>query len=197
MGSTYVPVPLRELPTGIKCLSPAHRSAPTCSCDSLAIDLMTDFSRTDPVTVRPQIPIDEANEHMKIQGVRSVLISDGDGRLLGFVSAADIQGDGPIRLQQEHRLPRSQVTVADIMLRLEQIPAVRLADITDTRVGDLTETFKQVGRHHVLVFNDDEDGNTSVCGMFSSRVIARALGVELTPSLQATTFAELWQALAS
>jgi len=195
MGSDYSPVPLRGLPQGIRCLTPAYTAAGTYTWDSLAIDLMTDFSRTQPVTVRPQTSIDEANEHMKIQGVRSVLICDGDGALLGYLSAADILGDGPMRLQQERSLPRAQVTVADIMLRTDQIPAVALADIADARLGDLTRTFKQVGRHHVLVMKNDQEGRPSVCGMFSSRDIARALGVDLTPSLQATTFSELWQAL--
>jgi CBS domain-containing protein len=158
---------------------------------------MTDFSRSDPITVHPQTSIDAAYEHMKVQGVRCALISNGDGRVLGYVSAADIQGEGPMRLQQERSLPRSHVTVSDIMVRLDQIPAIHLADIAYARVGDLTQTFKQVGRHHVLVMNDDQEGYPTVCGMFSSRDIARALGVELTPSLQATTFAALWQALAS
>lgn len=197
MSPSYRPIPLRELPLGTRFVSPSPQSEPRCTCDTLATEIMTDFSQTDPVSVHSRTAIDDANEHMKIQGVRSALVTNSDGDLLGYVSAADIRSEVPMRLQQERGLPRTEVTVADVMLPLEQIPAVRLSDISGARIGDLTQTFKTVGRHHVLVVNDDPAGSPTVCGMFSSRDVARALGVDLTPSLQATTFASLWQALAS
>lgn len=178
-------------------MSPSVRAEPRCTYETPAIDLMTDFLSTEPVTVTPGTRIDEAHEHMKLSGVRSALVMGADDELLGFLSAADINGEVPVRLQQDRSLPRTEVTVSDIMLRLDQIPAVQLSAIAEARVGSLTETFKQIGRHHVLVVSEDRDGNVSVRGMFSSRDLARALNVEVSPSLRAITFAELWRAIAS
>lgn len=197
MKSSYTPMPMSRLSHGITCMTPSERAEPRCTNDTPAIELMTDFSRVDPVAVTAGTRIDDAHEHMKLEGVRSALVTGSGGELLGFVSSSDINGEVPVQLQQSRSLPRAEVTVSDIMLRLDQIPAVKLRDVSAARVGDLTETFKQVGRHHVLVLSEGQAGDVSICGMFSSRDIARALDVEVTPSRRAMTFVELWSALAS
>jgi len=70
----------------------------------------------------------------------------------------------------------------------------RFNDVARYKVGDVVETIKHCGRHHVLVI-DDMDNLAEVRGIFSITQVSRQTGEAITFNNRANTFAELEHAL--
>ncbi len=144
--------------------------------DDPALDAMTDFSYVDPVTVAPATPIDEALDKMKRTGVRSLLVTGQDQVIVGLVTANDIQGEKPIKLSQENRIPRSDFTVEMVMTPQREMVVLNYLSVRNAQIGHIVETLHQLSRQHILVARVDEaSGEQVVCGMFSTSQINKQL----------------------
>ena len=71
---------------------------------------------------------------------------------------------------------------------------VRISDVARYKVGDIVETIKESGRHHVLV-SEDMGVHTGIRGIFSITQVSRQIGQKIEFSNRANTFAELEHAL--
>ncbi|MDH3715686.1 MAG: CBS domain-containing protein [Gammaproteobacteria bacterium] len=144
--------------------------------DDPALDAMTDFHFVDPVTVAPATPIDEALDKMKRTGVRSLLVTGPDQVIVGLVTANDIQGEKPIKLSRENRIPRAQSTVEMVMTPQRDIVVLNYLSVRNAQIGHILETLHQLSRQHILVVQIDEtSGEQQVCGMFSTSQINKQL----------------------
>jgi hypothetical protein len=84
------------------------------------------------------------------------------------------------------------VLVSDIMTPFERMDAIDMQDVAQMRVGHIVATLKSVRRQHLLAA---DEGGRRLRGLFSTSRIAKQLGVELTTSDIARTFAEIEAAL--
>ena len=177
-GTTYLHPP--ELPKRAYVTSPA-------------VEVMTDFKYVRPRTTESDTPIDEALEAMKRVGIRLLLVEDGDRNILGIISSYDIQGEKPIKLVQENRVSRSQISVSDIMTPYQNIEALHMLSVRNAQVGHIVATLRALGQRHLLVVQSaDENGEPEdeslpsigagkqmVRGLFSSAQIGRQLRVDV------------------
>jgi CBS domain-containing protein len=73
--------------------------------------LVDDVMNPGPVTYRPSVSVQGMAQHMAESGARSVLVSDGDGRLLGLLVREDVErapGAGtPVLANQNRKEARS------------------------------------------------------------------------------------------
>lgn len=161
--------------------------------NSPAIDVMTDFRYVRPVTVDAAEPIDEALERMRSAGVRLLLVTDEQHHIIGLVTAKDIQGEKPIKLVEEARIPRSEIRVETIMTPQSAIIGLNMVSVRNAMVGHVLETLRQLERQHILVLEVDETSKTQkVRGLFSSSQIARQLGKDVIPEVaRAHSLAEM------
>ncbi|MDH3451548.1 MAG: CBS domain-containing protein [Gammaproteobacteria bacterium] len=149
----------------------SHREGP-------ALEAMTDFKYVDPVTVAPATPIDEALDKMKRTGVRSLLVTGAEQVIVGLVTAGDIQGEKPIKLSQENRIPHSEFTVEMVMTPQRDIVVLNYLSVRNAQIGHIQETLHQLGRQHILVVHvDEQSGEQQVCGMFSTSQINKQLHI--------------------
>lgn len=142
--------------------------------DSPAIKVMTDFNRVRPVTVRPDVPIDVALEQMKSAGVRLLLVIDAADAIIGVISAKDIQGERPVKIVEQSRVQRGDITVQMVMTPQPEVTALDVKSVRDARVGHIIETLHRLERQHILVVRTDT-GRQQVCGMFSTSEINKRL----------------------
>lgn len=159
-----------------------------------ALAVMTDLDQVQAVTVDPNLPIDLALERMKHAGVRLLLVITPQHEVIGLITARDIQGERPLKVQTEFGLTRGDVLVRDVMTGRDQLEALALADVERAQVGDIVATLKAMGRQHALVL-EAGPGGPRVRGIFSTTRIARQLGVTIHVEGQAHSFAELEAAL--
>lgn len=149
--------------------------------DDPATDVMTDFEFVKPVTVRPDMPIDDALELMKRAGVRLLLVTSEAEAIIGLITARDIMGERPIKLAQETRVQRSGIRVDQIMTPQAEITGLNMVSVRNARVGHIVETLRRLERQHVLVLEVDKHTKKQrVRGLFSTSQIGRQLGLDLT-----------------
>lgn len=144
--------------------------------DDPALSVFTDFETVLPRTVQPDTPIDSALEQMKEQGVRLLLVTDENEVITGVITARDIQGEKPIRLTEETRVPRADIRVRDIMTPQPEIPVLNMISVEPATVGHILATLRALERQHILVVELDQDtGRQCVRGLFSSSQIRKQM----------------------
>jgi len=193
MDRQYRDLPIRELGPGAGLRRPQQPQPARVTLESPALEAMTDLARVSPATIRPQAPLEGANQFMITRGVRLLLVVDDHEKVLGLMSATDLLGERPVRVATERGLRREELTVGDIMIDAEHVDVLALAQVEAARVGHVVETLRRAGRQHALVV----DAERMVRGIFSLSQIARQLGVAVPAAAGevARTFAEIEAAI--
>jgi len=147
-----------------------------------AVSVMVDFARECPLTVDPERHIADALQDMIKGGVRTLLVL-AEGHVGGLTTAYDIQGERPLQFLQSsdwvhESCLHKDITVADIMTPLEQLPVLDLRDVSAARVGDLLETFKATAQTHLVVVERTSGGSMQVRGLISCARLERQLGAD-------------------
>lgn len=194
MTGKFNPLSVMMAPANTTIMRPTHVLPPHVSLQDPAIDVMTDLSRVAATTADPDLTLNRAEERMKNSGVRLLFVVSATGDLLGIITLNDIKGDRPIRFQRERAISYDEVLVRDIMTPRERLEALTMEDVSQAHVGDIIETLKRTGRQHAIVIADTPPG-PAIRGLFSATRIGRQLGMQLSVSGVAYTFAELEAAL--
>ena len=191
--SSFKPLETRKLALGAR----HHRPNPKpVRADSPAIEVMTDLDQVPAATVTPEVSLDRATDVMIVRGVRLLFVTDADGALLGLITSRDTLGERPMQVLNGRGGNRSDLTVADLMRKVEDIDVVDWRDIERACVGDVVETLRRLGRQHLLASErDPPTGRQHVRGIFSATQIGRQLGVPVQTFEVASTFAEIEAAL--
>ena len=206
MDRQYQALPIGELGDGAGFRRPMQGHAARATLESAALEVMTDFQRTTPATIRPQAPIGGATQFMMTRGVRLLLVVDDREMILGIVTATDILGERAVRVAMERGLKHDELTVADVMIPADRVEVLSFSDVEGARVGHVLETLRRIGRQHALVVDydvlppkgplDRPVRRAMVRGIFSISQVARQLGVALqTGGEVARTFSEIESAL--
>jgi len=144
--------------------------------DDAALNVLTDFLKVPPRTVSPNVAIDDALEQMKAEGVRLLLVVEGDDEVVGSITARDIDGEKPIQLIQERRVARTDLVVRDIMTPRDAIRVLNMISVRDASVGHILATHEALELQHLLVVEDDEDtARQFVRGLFSTSQIHKQM----------------------
>lgn len=160
--------------------------------DDPAFAVMTDLATVQAATTLADEYADHAHAQMLQRGVRLLFVLDRESRVIGVITATDLLGEKPMRIQQTHGITRGEIRVADLMTPAGQLEALSLQDVSQMRVGHIVATLKAVGRQHLMVA---EDGGQRVRGLFSASQVARQLGMQVQPEEVASTFADIEAAL--
>jgi CBS domain-containing protein len=192
-------VPMRPVRNVI--LSAAERrQAEAVPLQASGIAVMTDLDRAPMVTVEADTQIDDALRLMKHAGVRSAIVVDDRGGLLGLVTAYDILGEKPVRLLQSagrsaSSQGRADIQVAAVMEPVAHWQVVDVAELQRFTVADVVETFRRLGRTHVPVVERTAGGEDRMRGLLSAAEVARRTGADTNGLRLAETFAEIEQAV--
>lgn len=170
-----------------------HNPAPV-RVDSSALEVMTDLSKIPAATVSPDDALSNANQSMLLRGVRQLIVSDSQGKILGVITATDLLGERPVLVAQSRGIKRSELLVGDVMTPMEKMEVLQLADVMRAEVGHIVATLKSASRVHALVV-EERNGQQVLRGIFSASQIARQLGIPVVSHEAARTFAEIEAAI--
>lgn len=161
--------------------------------DSPALKVMTDFRVVHAVTIGLDVPIDEALETMKTRGVRLLLVTGENDHILGLITAKDIQGEKPIKIAQESRIPRAAIMVEAVMTPQSSIEVLNMLSVRNAQVGHIVATLQALARQHALVVEVDSKTKAQcVRGIFSTSQISKQLGVNAAEVVtRASSLAEI------
>jgi len=192
MTDKHTPLSHILLSSSVPCFTPTGW-APIAHEDDPAITVMTDFRRVAPVTIEPYHRIDAALRKMKVAGVRLLLVPDEEDNIIGLITAADIQGERPIRLIEETRISRNDIQVDMIMTPVGQMEALRMVSVRHASIGQIVDTMQALRRQHTLVVECAPGSqDAKIRGLFSTSQISRLLGRDITdPEYPAESLAEI------
>jgi CBS-domain-containing membrane protein len=192
----YSPLAQSRLDAGVGHYLPDTQSLAPVGGDSPAIEVMTDLRRIPSALISPGDTLEAANQLMILRGVRMLLVSDPQRRMIGLLTATDLLGEKPIQIVQGRGIRYSDVAVGDVMVPLDRIDAMDIGDVHGAAVGHVVATLKQCGRQHAVVVETDAAGHRWIRGVFSASQIARQLGIPIQIIEIARTFHEIEAALA-
>lgn len=201
MDREYQELPLRELGPGAGLRRPQQPQPARVTLESPALEVMTDLARVSPATIRPQAPLEGANQFMISRGVRLLLVVDVRDTVVGVLTATDVLGEKSLRVAVERGIKRDELTAGDLMTPAESVEVIALRDVEGARVGHVLETLRRAGRQHALVVEEEVAAGpgprrAAVRGIFSVSQLARQLGLLLPQAGEvARTFAEIEAAL--
>lgn len=198
MTDSYKALPYSAIARGAMVNRRTLNRATNVSLQDPASVVMTDFNLVTPYSIEPTASIDAINEKMIACGVRLLFVTDNQNALLGLVTATDVLGEKPVQYMKEHGGKRQDILAQDLMTMHDKLDVLQMSDVESACVGDIIETAKVFGRHHILVVEKNHtEAGESVRGLFSTTQISRQLGAGLDIAERANTFAELGKAIAS
>lgn len=182
------------VPANVILICPDKTAEKAITKNAPAVSVMTDLNVVKPFFVPPGALIREINDKMIACGVRLLFVVDSQGKLLGLVTSNDIIGEKPMRYIATHGGSHGELIASQLMTPLDKLEAVPLEQIKRITVGQLLKAVQDSKRHHMLVV-ETVGNQPMVRGIISITQIGRQLGVEIAPTLRATSFAQLNQKL--
>ena len=194
-GAHYRLLPQAKLKADAAYHLPDPTLAASVSADSPAVEVMTDLRRVAAVTVAQDTLVADANRAMISHGVRSLIVVDGQRRVIGIITSTDILGEKPMQLTHERGIRHAEILVRDVMTPAASLEVIDLSAVLSARVGDVLATLKRSGRQHALAVDQAPGGRQMVCGIFSTTQIARQLNIAPYPPETGHSFAEIEAAI--
>jgi CBS-domain-containing membrane protein len=198
--STFVARSLISAPSHLALPKPGTHAVGAINLESAAVSLMTDLRQLPAVRIAEDRTLAEAESHMVAAGVRLLFVVDARDLLIGLVTAYDLAGEKPLVKSIAHDAhpdlhAPSPVRVRDIMQPVESWRGIDYPSVQRARVGDIVQTFEQLGQPHLLVFENTEGETPVVRGLFSATQLERVLGVHFNLMARPGSFAEIEQVL--
>lgn len=150
--------------------------------------VMTDFSRRSPRIVDGDTSIDETISIMNKIHVRSKLVVDKNLNLIGIVNLADLLSRKVLMTANQKGIRRADILLTDVMVKVDELHAVKLQKIQNSTIGEVLETMRSLGEQHILVY----DNNLHIRGIISAVDIGRALGIPVDINATAHSFKDLF-----
>lgn len=192
----FKPLPLSTLKPQTGYLRPFFSVAKAVAITSSALEVMTDLNFVHAAAAPANIDVETATQKMISRGVRSLLVTDPAGDVVGIVTSRDLIGPRPHQVMLQRGIPFAEVMVQDIMTPAADIEVIPIEAVLHARVGDVVMTLKNSGRQHALVVEEDSsNGKPMIRGIFSASQIARQLGIVLQQHELSQTFAQIDQAV--
>lgn len=176
--------------TSIAQAQPPQQERVTLESPGMAV--MTDLTQVRAATVQPDSGLAQAELMMIHQGVRLLFVVTQMPGVDGIVTAADLQGEKPLRLVSQRQVKFEDLCVADVMTRLPDIDAIDFASLRRASVAQVIAALANTGRAHMLVIEAaNPTGPMRIRGVVSKTQIERQIGAQLPVTGMATSFAEM------
>jgi hypothetical protein len=198
--SSFAARPLKAAPAALAIPKPGSHAVGALTLESPATALMTDLRQMPAVHISGGRTLADAEAHMVAAGVRLLFVTDATNALVGMITAYDLAGEKPlmVRLSRESHPDLhepNQVLVSDIMTPVSQWRGVDFPTVSRARLGDIMQTFLELGQPHLLVFEATPGEAPVVRGLFSATQFERVLRVHMDLVPRPGSFAEIEQML--
>jgi CBS domain-containing protein len=141
--------------------------------------------------IAPDTSIDEALTVMKLSNKKSTLYVGTETKLLGVISSFTLVSRVVLMIANRKGVPRSELTVADVMSHAYKMPALRKNNVHRACIGDIKKTMESLGEAHIQVV----DETNKICGVISSTDISRILHVPVYINATAHSFKDCFDVM--
>lgn len=194
--SEFHTLPAFKLQSVVSLVETEHASNSPVTEGSPAIEVMTDFAQTQAATIHPSASLSEAGLSMNYQNVHLLLVMEDRPFIKGLITSSDLHGNKPMKVIQALKIRYNELTVDNVMTRLENLDAIDFDELHRASVGDAIVTLKNFGRNHLLVVDkENPESLHRVRGLISRSQIERQLGRNVEITRVPRSFAEIEHAV--
>lgn len=136
--------------------------------------------------------LDDANRILEKTHMRTSFVVDGQNQLKGVISKARLASSYVLKIASKKGLTRAQLTIGDIMVRLEEIDTMSETTLANAKVGDVLKTMEKASYEYLLVTGANQN---ELRGYFDLIDIAKITGYSLNQAKSAKTFSQLVDSL--
>lgn len=153
---------------------------------------LIDFTTVTAQTIPPQEKVKQALLIMQYAHLKFLLVVDNDDKLVGLISAKDVQGVEPSMMAQKHNINLLDVTVEMVMTPHEKLYAIDYKSLSNARVGHIARIIHEKGVEHLIVTLAEPETNTPcVRGIFAASIISQHLGETVSGDLSSDIVADI------
>lgn len=192
----YRPLSLTTLAPRTGFATPLFAVPNPVKVSAYALEVMTDLRFVPVASIGPGASLEVATQKMIARGVRLLLVVDEDDKLVGLITARDIDGERAAAVATREGAGFGRIAVAQVMTPAAGIEVLLLEEVLHARVGDIVATLRHSWRQHALVQEEDPySGVPLIRGIFSASQIARQLGIAPQVDELSHTFADIERAV--
>lgn len=162
MGTTTLPL----LQVAESLLLPALQPGVMAPASTPALALMTDYLVSAAPAIDASASLGEAERRLRDCAGGLLIVLDESPCVMGVLDARDLRGERATRTAPPSGAPR----VADLAVRLQQLPLLSLAALATATPAQLRDALDASGRDHLLVV---EPSGTALTGRLRG-VVPRA-----------------------
>jgi predicted transcriptional regulator len=146
------------------------------SAGDSALLALTDFQRVTPLVIDESRSIGEALQSMIVNGVRALLAAH-EGRITGFITSYDIQGERPIQFMNGSTYRKhEELQVNHVMTPWSQMSTVTVQQLQSMSVATLLTSMVEDRLTHILVL--ESASQSLLRGIVSRTRVERRLSLE-------------------
>ena len=160
---------------------------------SPALEVLTDFTRQQPMILEQYTSIDDAQEIMRRTHTKMFLVIDAQESFRGLISLDDLVSEKVMTKMGVSRLRRDELTVEFVMTPRNRLHAIDCKIFQMATIGDVLARMQKYGEQHMIVV---ETRSESVRGVVSAHGIARRMHTPVVINERAVLFSDIYNAMA-
>lgn len=160
---------------------------------SPAIEVLTDFTRQQPMILEQNTSIDDAREIMRRTHTKMFLVVDAEESFRGVISLDDLVSEKVMTRMGISQLRRNELTVEFVMTPRNRLHAIDFKVFQLATIGDVLARMHKYGEQHMIVV---ETRSESIRGIVSAHGIARRMHTPVVINERATLFSDIYKAMA-
>jgi hypothetical protein len=174
----------------------APRAQNTLAHDDLATELLKDFNRQNPLTVRASEDIHTIGKKLDLSGETLSVVINRNDDLIGMLHLKDLVGSLPMSIASQRGSAIADLVAQDVMRPMWSLPAIDFSKLQSQTVDDLLSTFRELHSDYLLVTETiaGEEGKV-VRGLLSADDLSRRLGVRVSTGSRPESFSDIVHAV--
>jgi len=174
----------------------ASRAQNTLTRDDLATELLRDFSRQNPLTVRSSEDIHAIGKKLEISGETLCVVINRKDDVIGVLHLKDLIGSLPMSIASQRGSAIADLVAQDVMRPVWSLPTIGFTKLQSLTVDDLLSIFRELHSDYLLVTETvaGEEGKV-VRGLLSADELSRRLGVQVNTTPRPESFSDIVHAV--
>jgi len=160
---------------------------------SRAIEVLTDFTRQQPMILEQNTSINDAREIMRRTHTKMFLVVDAQESFRGVISLDDLVSEKVMTKMDVSQLRGDELTVEFVMTPRNRLHAIDFKVFQLATIGDVLARMHKYGEQHMIVVDTRSE---SVRGIVSAHGIARRMHTPVVINERAVLFSDICKAMA-
>jgi len=174
----------------------ASRAQNSLTRDDLAAELLKDFNRQNPLTVRSSEDIHAIGKKLEISGETLCVVINRKDDVIGMLHLKDLIGSLPMSIASQRGSAIADLVAQDVMRPVWSLPTMGFSKLQSLTVDDLLSIFRELHSDYLLVTETvaGEEGKV-VRGLLSADELSRRLGVQVNAEPRPESFSDIVHAV--